>query len=237
MLNKEPNTDTLANNLANQIRGDIAKQDLHEGMLFMTGDEVAALYGVSRGIARESISQLRALGVLKSRQGKGLIIGKPDLVELFERGLPFYGKMPEDLRILAQLRYVLEIGSVDLAIRNALDNQVRELGDLAYEFRRLIEVPEPVEQEVDKVEFAFHSLILKMTDNPIVSGMHTVLSEYFERAAKSSLSASPSSSQRQVNALEHEAIVEGFLERDLETTRAYLRRHLKCVIDGSSIDQ
>ncbi len=236
MLNKEPNTDTLANNLANQIRGDIAKQDLHEGMLFMTGDEVCAQYGISRGIAREAISQLRALGVLKSRQGKGLIIGKPDLVELFERGLPFYGKMTEDLRILVQLRYVLEIGSVDLAIKNALDNQVRELGDLADEFRRLIEVPEPVEQEVDKVEFAFHSLILKMTDNPIISGMHTVLSEYFERAAESSLLASPSSSQRQVNAWEHEAIAEGFLDRDLETVRAYLRRHLKWVIDGSSLD-
>ena len=51
MSEREPNTDTLANTLADQIRTDIEKQKIEEGVLFMIGDEVASQCGVSRGIA------------------------------------------------------------------------------------------------------------------------------------------------------------------------------------------
>jgi len=231
MSNTEPNTNTLANNLADQIRMDIEQQDLAEGTLFMTGDEVAARYGVSRGIAREAISQLRALGMLKSRQGKGLLIGRSDLVGLFERGLPFYGNMPEDVHVLAQLRYVLEIGSVDLAVTNGSEAQIRELGELAQEYQRQAAQSVPGERGLDTVEYAFHSLILKMTGNPIVHGMHTVLSEYFEKSI--ARNPRPSFTDPGIGewAWEHAAIASGFRDRDREATRAYLRRHLRPLVE------
>lgn len=231
MHQKEPNTDTLANGLASQIRQDIEAKGFQEGAVFMTGDEVAVQYGVSRGIAREAISQLRALGVLKSRQGKGLIVGKSDPVVLFERSLPFYGSEPEDKDTLAQLRYVLEIGSVDLAIANATEEQIQTLRSLAQEFKNMVSAPECDEKKVDEIELAFHGLILKMTGNPLISGMHRVISDYFEKAAENISADSPSGTRSQKRVWEHEVIVESFEKRDQEMARTYLRKHLEWVFE------
>lgn len=235
MNQREPNMDTLANNLAGQIRRQIAEKGLQEGEFFMTGDELAKQYGVSRGIAREAISQLKALGILKSRQGKGLLVGRSDPVGLLGRSLPFYDQMPKDLRILEQLRYVLEIGAVDLAVSNASEEQIRQLGEFAREYREEIANPGQNEQAIDEVELAFHGLILQMTGNPLVAGMHGVLSEYFAKAAANSPRYTETEPEAgyEGTAWEHEAIVEGIQKRDLEMTRAYLRRHLKWVMEDT----
>ena len=121
----------------------------------------------------------------------------------------------------------LEIGSVDLAIANATEEQIQRLRSLAKEFKEAIAEPETEEEVLDRIELAFHSLILEMTANSLVSGMHRVLSEYFDKAAPGYPDNDAIRLQmRQEQAWEHEAIVEGFEKPDAEMTRAYLRRHL-----------
>jgi len=97
----------------------------------MTVDQVSVHYDVSRTIAREAVSQLRALGILKSRQRKGLLIGQPDPVSLMARWVPFYshGTDGKQLLRLAQLRYTLELGAVDLAVTNATSEQLDPLSE------------------------------------------------------------------------------------------------------------
>ena len=227
MRKKEPNTDTLANSLADQIRREITEKGFQEGDLFMTGDEVAERYGVSRGITREAISQLRVLGALKSRQRKGLLVGRSDPVSLLDHSLPFYGKLPRDLRALEQLRYVLEVGAVELAVANATEEQRQRLIELAGKFREETLKHDRNEKTIDEIELEFHGLILQMTDSPLISGMHQVLSAYFNKAVDNT-TFNPQLAQEQ--ACEHEAIAEGIQRRDLEMARAYLRRHLRWVL-------
>ena len=108
-LYTEPNTRTLANDLARKLRSYLLNGDLVEGDLVMTEAEVAERFQVSRGIAREAVSQLRAIGILKSRQSKGLIVGQVDPVDLFAQSLPFYHRTSRSLGQIARMRYVLEI--------------------------------------------------------------------------------------------------------------------------------
>ena len=219
----EPNRNTLANNLADQIRADIPKAGLAEGDFFMTGDEIAGKYGVSRVIAREAISQLRSLGILKSRQSKGLIIGKSDIVDLMEQGLPFCVSSDDDLNHLAELRYCLEIGAIDMAVENSTSAQLARLSKIAEKYEKVVKT-NPESPENDQLEIEFHSQILKLTHNPLIIGMHNILTAYFREYA---MRKANWTANYERTAWEHKAIAESFCKRDTEMARAFLRRHLK----------
>lgn len=222
-MTTEPNTHTLANSLAERMRRDIIAADLAEGDLYMTEAEVVQRYAVSRNIAREAVSQLRALGALKSRQGKGLLVARSDPVGLLARSFPFYGREPKDLKNLTQWRYVLEIGAVELAVNAATPEQIDRLELLAREYGELGS-RDHTEEEENAVELAFHSLILEMTGNPLIAGMHHLLVTYF---------GSPTHQHdvqvddRPRTAWQHHAIAEAIRQRDIEQARVILRQHLQ----------
>jgi GntR family transcriptional regulator, transcriptional repressor for pyruvate dehydrogenase complex len=223
----EPNSETLANTVAERIHDDIIASELQEGDLFMTGDQVAERYSVSRSIAREALSQLRALGVLKSRQRKGLLVARPDPVKLSARLVPLYcrGVNRRDFKILAQLRYALEVGTVDLAVPNGSPEQVGRLAELAGEFEGVASVFGH-SVEADRLDLAFHTVILEMTGNPLIAGMHRVLSDYFHASTVFDPCKDASKAVR-----EHHMIAEAFRRGDREMVRTLLRSHLERTLE------
>jgi len=219
----EPNSDTLANTVAERMRLDIIAAGLTDGDLFTTETEVTRRYGVSRNIAREAVSQLRSLGILVSRQGKGLLIGRADPVGLLARSLPFHGNGPEDQKHLAQWRYVLEIGSIELAVASASQEQIDRLAQLAREYDEMGS-RDHSEEEDNAVELAFHSLILQMTGNPLIAGMHQLLVTYFGSPTRR---RDVEVDDRPRTAWQHQAIAEAIRQRDAEQARVILRQHLQ----------
>jgi DNA-binding FadR family transcriptional regulator len=223
MSTKDSHTETLADSVADQIMADILTSDLQEGDLFMTGDQVSERYSVSRSIAREAVSRIQALGVLECRQRKGLLVSRPDPVGLIKRWLPFYCRKSDldDLLTLAQLRYALEVGSADLAVLNASAEQIETLGRCASAFEA-IAAKHGHNVEADQADVAFHKVILEMTGNVLISGMHRVISDYFH--ASTQLPSMPDGTKA---IREHQVIVEAFRRRDNETVRAMMRAHLE----------
>jgi GntR family transcriptional regulator, transcriptional repressor for pyruvate dehydrogenase complex len=225
MVAPEPNSETLANTLASRIHADIVASELQEGDLFMTGDQVSERYAVSRSISREALSQLRAMGILKSRQRKGLLIDRPDPVQQMARWVPLYGRGADGTALaqLAQLRYVLELGAVDLAVPNATAGQVGELRRRAADFER-IAVVYGHSADADTVDLAFHCHFLDMTGNELIAGMHRVLSDYFF----ASTVAEPKPGEDAQRAIrEHHLIVEGIERGDRDLVRNVLRAHIE----------
>jgi len=228
MSNPEPNSDTLANTLASRIHADIVASELQEGDLFMTGDQVSERYAVSRSISREALSQLRAMGILKSRQRKGLLIDRPNPVEQMARWVPLYGRGADGAALahLAQLRYVLELGAVDLAVPQATADQKVELRRRARDFEA-VAARHGHSADADQVDLAFHCLFLDMTGNALIAGMHRVLSDYF--LASTVVGPRPGEdAQRAIR--EHHLIVEGIERGDRDLVRNVLRAHLEGTI-------
>lgn len=189
----------------------------------MTVEQVSEHYSVSRTIAREAVSQLRALGILHSRQRKGLLVGRPDPVDLMARSVPFYarGMQGNELLRLAQLRHVLELGAIELAVSAATDSQLQRLLETAQEFESIALI-HGHNKEADEVDSSFHRQILEMTGNPLVAGMHGVLNEYF--LASAHLKQPPDAS-RAIH--EHQMIADAIRRRDRELARTVLRCHLE----------
>lgn len=225
----EPNTQTLANTLATRIHEDIVASELAEGDVFMTGDQVEEHYGVSRSIAREALSQLRSLGVLQSRQRKGLIISRPDPVQLMSRWVPLYCRAGTEGQFnqLAQLRYALELGAIELAVTNANGVQLAALSGLAAEFESVASQFGHNEQ-ADRIDSAYHAMLLEMTGNPLISGMHRVISDYFLVSTQ----VAPMPREDAINAIrEHHLIAEAMTRRDRDLARSVLRTHLNKTIE------
>jgi len=224
MHKKKEDTQNLTSNLVEKIRSRVMDSNLETGAVFMTVDQIAAEYGVSRTIAREAASQLKALGLLKGRQRVGLVMHRPDAQDLMKNWLPLYARSlgGESIQALGQLRYTLELGAVGFAVTNATEDQTNQLKEIAAHFEAVTSAFGQTE-EADKTELGFHSLILEMSGNPLISGMHGVLSDYFRVAVQKN----PNWRKVSPDAVwEHKAIANAIALRDVELARNILRHHL-----------
>lgn len=218
-------SESQAQRLARRIHDDIVAAGLSAGEFFMTGDQVEQRYAVSRSVAREALSQLRTLGILESRQRKGLIVSRPDPVRLMSRWVPLYVRdgCEGEFQQIAQLRYVLEVGAVDLAARNATGAQRARLSELAADFEALASKTGH-SPDTDQIDLAFHRLILDMTGNPLIAGMHKVLSDYFAE----SVEVGPNPKEDAAMSIrEHHLIADAFRRADAALAASLLRSHLE----------
>lgn len=216
---------TMACTLAEKIHRDILSSGLKAGDLFMTSDQVAKRYDASRTVVREALSQLRALGVLRGRQRRGVLVAQPDPIKLSARWVPLFGRAGlEGFRRLAEWRFVLEVGALDLAVEHATPEQIHRLAAAADEFAKVAAVSGH-SVEADKLDIAFHAIILEMTGNPLVAGMHRVVADYFHASKQFN---TPPDAAKAIR--EHHTIAEAFAREDLETARSILRAHLRTTL-------
>ncbi len=218
--------ETQSVDLADRLRERIQSSGLADGELFMTESELAEEYGVSRTVAREAVGRLAAIGLLEGRKSKGLVVRRPDPLRLLEIGLPSLIDSQQDISELAMLRYVLEMGAVEPAVRNGTDEQVQRLSELAVEMEEAIRNGKS--QQVPEIDIAFHSVLLEMTGSTLVAGMQRVLVRFFA----SSRDVVPDEATARRVIWEHQELAAAVRDRDANQARAMLhlqaRDWLKC---------
>jgi DNA-binding FadR family transcriptional regulator len=222
---------SAADRVADGLRVQIQQRGLKEGDLLATEAEIMAQYGVSRTLAREAVGRLQALGIVVTRQRKGVVVGRVNPVEVLRRSLPFTGRSGEELRQIAQMRYALELGAVELAVRNATESQIRHLQSLEGEYEQAVREDEPTIR-ITFIDAAFHGLLLEMTGNPLIAGMHCLLEEHFrlwkeERERRiSKLPPQTTGYLNERSIWEHHLITSAVVRRDPAQARALLQEHL-----------
>lgn len=207
--------ETQSADLADRLRQRIQSSSLTDGDLFMTEAELAAEYDVSRTVAREAVGRLAAIGILEGRKRKGLVVRRPDPLRLLELGLPSLADSAQDMSELAMLRYVLEMGAIEPAVRNGTDEQRRRLQELADEMEATIRSGR--NDQVDPIDIAFHSVLLEMTGSRLVAGMQRVLVHFF-----SSRATAPTEDTDRRVIWEHQELAAAICDRDASQARAML---------------
>lgn len=219
--------------LAERLRKKIEQEQLPDGELFMTEAEVAEQFEVSRTVAREAVARLRAIGLLEGRQRKGLIVRHPDPIDLFSASLPSLARSEDDLAELSRLRYVLEVGAIELAVRNASEEQVASLSSIALRFRKIANNESWLDEE-KQLDLEFHSLLLEMTGSKLVAGMQRVLVDFF----RSLVNTSPvDAANIDRIAWEHTELAAAIGDRDVERARAMLRIQIRRYLPDSDADR
>jgi DNA-binding GntR family transcriptional regulator len=137
-------------------------------------------------------------------------------------------KSPGQIRDLANLRYLIELGAVELAVLNATDEQLSRLKELAEEFRTAVELGDPGLRK--SRDIAFHSLLLEMTGSPLIAGLQRVLADFFSTFPTSPWLRLYGSMAEDDGVDEHFALVAAIRKRNIERARAILRKHISCYL-------
>lgn len=207
-----------ANELAEKLRQRIQSEHLADGTFFMTEAQLASEYDVSHTVAREAVGRLKALGILEGRKRKGLYIRHPDPLALLSDSLPSLVASPDDWRELAQLRYALEVGAIELAIREATEEQLEGLAEVMQEMELALREDTQAPQAI-ALDLEFHARLLRMTGSRLIAGMQQVLVQFFQIAPHSEKSAA--SAERII--WEHRELLAAIRARDVERARAMIR--------------
>lgn len=219
---------TQVRELARKIRHRIQTARLTDGSFFMTEAQLAADYGASRTVTREAVSRLQALGILEGRKRKGLIVRRPDPLRLFQNSLPSLMNSPDDWRDLAQLRYALEVGAIELAIRAATDQQIDRLGQIERELEQAV-LEDMASASAIELDVKFHSLILEMTGSRLIAGMQQVLVQFFQTSPRSN----PTLASAERICWEHRELLDAIRDRDVERARAMIRVQIRSTLDAA----
>jgi DNA-binding FadR family transcriptional regulator len=218
--------ESQAQELAQRIRARIQGAQLADGSFFMTEAQLAAEYGVSRTVTREAVSRLQALGILEGRKRKGLLVRHPDPLRLLSSSLPSLVASPDDWQELAQLRYALEVGAIELAIRTATDEQIERLGQITQQMEEALRQDTESPRSVG-LDLEFHAQILQMTGSRLIAGMQQVLVQFFQIAPHSERTAA--SAERII--WEHRELLNAIRDRDIERARAMIRLQFRATLE------
>ena len=227
MATKINHQSTQPDDLAERLRERIQSARLADGEFFMTEADLAEEYGVSRTVAREAVGRLTAIGLLEGRKRKGLVVRRPDPLRLLQLGLPSLLDSQQDISELAMLRYVVEMGAIDLAIWNGTDEQSLRLCELANELEEGIRKGE--DNRIAELDLSFHSALLQMTGSKLISGMQRVLVSFFESAYHDYL-ADEVNGERMI--WEHQELAAAIRDRDSNRARTMMQMQSRSWLDS-----
>ena len=154
--------------------------------------------------------------------------------------VPSLAGTDKDRRELIELRYVLEVGGIELVVRNATEQQIEELAQVAQEFSQAVSDGKDVLQR-QELDLRFHTLLLAMTNSPLVSGLNEVLARFFvaNRAIKMSDAENDEMELKQhpETSRQHFELVAAVRDRDVERARYVMRSHIACYLTDSTIPE
>ena len=136
--------------------------------------EFAEILGVSRGVLRESLSRLRALGIIETKRKKGTVVVSPNVFGVLK---PLIGSGLLDRKSLTdlyQLRLMLEIGAADFIFKGKNEKFMSELDAIVGEEAELDqqmslatddETQYQIAEKLKDVDIQFHAKLFEMTGN------------------------------------------------------------------------
>ncbi len=208
---------TLRIQVARQLAGRIERLGLKPGDVLGTEAALADELGLSVRTVREAAGTLKALGMLSSRRRVGLIVTQPDPAQNLSTIFPLYSQSPENMEDLGRLRYVIEMGALDLAVKNITDSQLDKMQHLVDQMNELWS--QRRWREADRCDEQFHSLILEATGSKLVSSLHNVITVFFRKRAEST-------PYDKLIRYDHHGIYKAFRARDVEKLRSLFAFHL-----------
>lgn len=190
-----------------------------------TESELVAMFGVSRTVVREAISQLRARGLVQTRRGIGTFAREPASVPAFPR-VAVDPHMLDEVLALLELRMSLETEGAALAAKRRSDEQAAHLAQLLAAIEATAQGPAGDAADAD---FAFHLTIAEATGNHFFPELLRHLGRaIIPRTRIDSPAVAHEAREdylRRVNR-EHHDILQAIQGQDSDAARAAMRTHL-----------
>lgn len=186
--------------------------------------ELSRIFGTSRGPIREAVRALVALGVLEIRRGDGTYISVSSPTTAVDHLLFHLLLDRPDQKELRDLRYMIELGMVEMLLANARDTDIEEMEGLNRKMEELIESGSRDTDAISALDIAFHKIIGRSTRNKLVEKIYSFTLELFTPSIEQT-HAMPNAGN--ISSKVHKAILNGIKERDYDKTKAAIVQSLK----------
>lgn len=172
----------LRDQAAEQIKRYIVSNNLGPGDRLPTETQLAETLGVSRLSVREATKALEFLGIVESKTGVGLSVGRIDMERVTDH-LGFHaGLLDADPQQLIDSRVILETGVLPHVARNMVANPAIETGlrALAERFRATRDLKNWIELDIQ-----FHRTLLEASGLKPLMAFGDLLNVFFQRFRES----------------------------------------------------
>lgn len=157
------------------ITNEIINGELHPGDRLLTEPELSTKYKVGRNSVREAIKQLQAFGVLYIKRADGTFVKDSYAPPMLNPMLYSLILKKRDWSDFVQLRAVIDIGTLHVALRNEdVVEVVPRLRELIRQTEEEMKKQEPSVERILELDLEFHNEIAKTIHNPQID---TITSE------------------------------------------------------------
>jgi GntR family transcriptional repressor for pyruvate dehydrogenase complex len=208
--------------ITQQIRSAILEGKLQPGDRLPNERDLAERFGVSRVTVRDALRTLEAAGLLEIRLGAsgGPFVTTPS-AQLVGEGisnmLVMSAVQPDQI---AEARLILELGTVELVVERATDEEIEELRELVEQGARALEAGE-YDSELSR---EFHAVLARLAHNAAIELVTETFAGPLSMHAVREREPTEVSHRRTVD--EHLALVEAIADRDTERAREIMAAHL-----------
>ena len=213
---------SLVSAVAQRFAQQIAAGKLKPGDQLPTEREIMLAMGVSRTVVREAVAQLRADGLVSTRQGIPAFVSEGAHIRPFKVDLENDTAL-NNLRELMELRCAIEVEAVRFACARATPQQLDDIE------QRLEEIEAAIGRNEAAVpqDLGFHRQIAMSTGNPQFPRILDYLGQFIIPRL---LISRPKDAQKQYLAtiqMEHRNILEALRRRDADGAATAMRAHLE----------
>ncbi|MBN1535437.1 MAG: FadR family transcriptional regulator [Anaerolineales bacterium] len=124
---KEITTNTLVTSVTDQLRQMIVEGDVKVGEYFPSQKELAAQFGVGLSTIREAFQNLAAMGLVRSRPGKGTWVSAASYVNLMDPVMVKTRLGELHARQVYEARSVIEVALTQFASERATEAQIEKI--------------------------------------------------------------------------------------------------------------
>ncbi len=206
--------------VAERIIKMIENGELNPGDKLPSEPEFAKLLGISRGILREGLAQLKAQGIIsrKPKDGTYILPLKGDKISVTETALRVM--KASSFRNIMEMRDAIEQKAAALAVDRATDEELEEL-------REIVLKGEDHTGE-DDLDYYFHYRLMELSGNSIFMG---IVSTYFEEIREIRDRNLNDNQHRLEVQNEHLAIIDAICRRDRVGAVRAVENHMKRIWD------
>ena len=220
--------------------GQYIARHLQVGDVLPSERELAERLCISRNITREALQHYRTLGIIESKPKVGATVANLLPVNPYAGYMPFLSLMEHGMKDLAQLRLILELGTVEFAIGNISAGNIALLREKCSKMQALqqklsdgdtLVLPELAQYDLD-----FHSSIMKLSGNKLVESLIPLVVEFFSKRLAEYPGGLATIAQTD-GIQEHVLLVDALEAKDLPAARKLIRSHLQIYINSNREDQ
>ena len=204
--------------LASELTNEYILNDQSESGLMPSARILAEKYGVSRLFLREVLAGLQRQGLIKAVPGRGVFIRKPHMLDTAKNVHATLRQSAATARHLIEARVNIENQTVRLAALRATDEDIEQLEIALKSFDDATELLARAKSDI-----AFHSLIAKATQNPVLQVVFGSITALTFEIMLRSLADEKTMAQ---GAPLHHSILDAIKAKDPDKAVAAMSKHL-----------